>query len=1415
MIEAEHGGRMPKSLLPDLGRRFRNPRPLGQGAGGAVHAVSDGVRRRDVALKLLPAGEEPAEFRTLRQLAHPGIVRVLDVGRAPTGEAWFTMDLVAGRPLGAPPAPQEAGLALRRIAMLLDAVAVLHDRGWVHGDLKPDNVLLRADDRPVLIDFGLALAAHDTDRGLRGTLGWIAPEVIAGADASPLSDLYAVGVLAHGELCARLPFEEDANDPGLGATDRISLPLDDPRAAATAAWLCALLRRDPGLRPASARAALASLEAIAGEPLVPVEDRAARLGPTRAFRREPVIERAARALRDGALVFVVGELGSGRTTVLRELDDRLRAGGAATSGLSLGGGPGIERRTLEAFVADRGAPMPARAAAAGRNTRHASEAWQQRRAELSLHFEEAVRGTRVLLVDDLEPESLVGSVVLEALGRGEALGAVVSATPDARPALERAVTARRGGASLILSLDPLSPDDIAGWLRSALGPVRGLRPLAAWLAEATGGVPGALRRHVGALLQEGLLQSGDAEWYWDRGALDAWEHAASLDTDAQSSHDLFAQSRVAREEGDLRLATHFCRAALASADLDPVDAGALQMELGHLLRVTGDPRGAAEAFEAARGDLFAPDRAAADLWQAEARTHAGDLERALALLDGAPPDPLLEADHARVRGDALLRSGRFDEAREAAAILRARARTPAERAGAAVFSANIDILQARGGDAEQTARAALQSLPASLDGGSVGAVQVALGNALRLSGRLDEAVAPYEQALANLKKAGRLLDAARVANNLGILRYQQGDPLGAVTAWEEFRDNARRGGVALEYFNALNNLGCAYRDTGQPARARQALQEALALARDGSHTGLAMILGNLAEAEAVAGQLERAEELYRECVDVSREQQNAAEEAEAWRRLVQLRLDAGDVDDLSDLLDRARTAANDANAGLELLLVRGLVRALAIRQGDGGEALEEGHTIADQLDEAGVRFEADRLRLRLVEALAVRDRLEEAELRLDELEGRLRGVAARPELVRIDAVRRQIREATRYHLADISRHYDALQDLTLALSRERELAPLLDLILERTLDLVGEERGYVILLDDDGVPVLRASRKVGDQTISQDLAPSRSVTRRVMESRRPLVVLDVDKEDSLRSRQSVMAAGLRSVICVPILRGDDLLGVIYVDGREAVGGAAERKGSLLMACADAASVAIENARLIRALQAKNDALAIMAHELRTPIGAIIGFISEVMAGETESRDEDLELMGLVKSEAERVSHMVNQVLGMARTSADQLEWKRELVDPLELVLAATDTLRPLARQAEVVLTRDADEDVAEFVGDRDRMIQVLVNLLGNAIKFSPPGGAIHVQAQAAEGGVAIRVEDEGPGVPEDRLEAIFEAYEQAGPAGQREKGVGLGLAVSREIVRRHKGRLWAENRTGGGACFTLWLPSADPDSTSP
>jgi len=246
-----------------------------------------------------------------------------------------------------------------------------------------------------------------------------------------------------------------------------------------------------------------------------------------------------------------------------------------------------------------------------------------------------------------------------------------------------------------------------------------------------------------------------------------------------------------------------------------------------------------------------------------------------------------------------------------------------------------------------------------------------------------------------------------------------------------------------------------------------------------------------------------------------------------------------------------------------------------------------------------------------------------------------------------------------------------------------------------------------------------------------------------------------------------------------------------------------------MACADVASVAVENARLIEALKRKQDALAIMAHELRTPITSIIGFASLLLSSdEDRTPQEDGEMIGLIKSEAERVRGMVGRVLELAQMQASDAEWKHEPVDVLALVVAGVDSLRPQARQSEVRLEAFADEDLPDLLGDEERLIQVMVNLIGNALKFVPFGGRVEVRAQTRAAGALITVEDDGPGIAAERLGRIFDPWQQAGSPRMRRKGVGLGLAISQTIVQRHGGWITAENREEGGARFTFWLPAA-------
>ena len=236
---------------PTLGPRYAVLSQLGSGAGGAVWRVTDRGLGRDLAAKLLPAGDGAREFELLRRLQHPGTVRVLDMGFCEDGLPWFTMELAQGRPLGTEVAPVSPGQLAVLLARLLETIGFVHDRGWVHGDLKPDNVLAEPGAGTVtLLDFGLAMAT-DGHTDLRGTPGFIAPEVLGQTSGvSVRSDLYAVGAMGWAALTGRLPFPAEMPSPGLSVGDRLTSP--GPRAAAITAWLAGLLHQDPDLRPTSA-----------------------------------------------------------------------------------------------------------------------------------------------------------------------------------------------------------------------------------------------------------------------------------------------------------------------------------------------------------------------------------------------------------------------------------------------------------------------------------------------------------------------------------------------------------------------------------------------------------------------------------------------------------------------------------------------------------------------------------------------------------------------------------------------------------------------------------------------------------------------------------------------------------------------------------------------------------------------------------------------------------------------------------------------------------------------------------------------------------------------------------------------------------------------------------------------------------
>ncbi len=221
-------------------------------------------------------------------------------------------------------------------------------------------------------------------------------------------------------------------------------------------------------------------------------------------------------------------------------------------------------------------------------------------------------------------------------------------------------------------------------------------------------------------------------------------------------------------------------------------------------------------------------------------------------------------------------------------------------------------------------------------------------------------------------------------------------------------------------------------------------------------------------------------------------------------------------------------------------------------------------------------------------------------------------------------------------------------------------------------------------------------------------------------------------------------------------------------------------------------------------RSKEEFFARVSHEFRTPLTAMreaASLLSEEVAGALDARQR--RLVEIVRSSCERLLRLVDQILEISRRRARLRTLSRRPVALDPLVERALDSLRPQAEARRLDVTLAADGPVS-VEGDEEELTQVIVNLVGNAIKFSPEGGRVEVRVGRREGGAEIEVRDSGPGIPGDDLAHVFDRFWQARGA---EGGSGLGLAIVKSIAEAHGGSVSARSEPGAGARFTVRLPA--------
>jgi GAF domain-containing protein len=340
----------------------------------------------------------------------------------------------------------------------------------------------------------------------------------------------------------------------------------------------------------------------------------------------------------------------------------------------------------------------------------------------------------------------------------------------------------------------------------------------------------------------------------------------------------------------------------------------------------------------------------------------------------------------------------------------------------------------------------------------------------------------------------------------------------------------------------------------------------------------------------------------------------------------------------------------------------------------------------------------------------------------------------------------------------------------------------------------------------------------GELGLSVAFTPGRgSIIGRTVLERRPVQVADVLADPDYTLQEMQKKIGFRTILGVPLLRDGNPVGVIILM-RLKVQPFTDKQIELATTFADQAGIAIENVRLFEEIQDKSrqveeaskhksQFLANMSHELRTPLNAILGYTELIIDGiYGEAPDKMRTVMERVQSNGKHLLGLINDVLDLSKIEAGQLLLSIQDYSIKDVVHGVYSAVEPLASGKKLAFKIDVPANLPPARGDDRRLTQVLLNLVGNAIKFTDTG-EVAVKAAASNGAYTISVRDTGPGIAEADQAKIFDEFQQADSTQTKAKGgTGLGLSIAKRIIEMHGGKLWVESSLGAGSTFSFTVP---------
>jgi signal transduction histidine kinase len=379
--------------------------------------------------------------------------------------------------------------------------------------------------------------------------------------------------------------------------------------------------------------------------------------------------------------------------------------------------------------------------------------------------------------------------------------------------------------------------------------------------------------------------------------------------------------------------------------------------------------------------------------------------------------------------------------------------------------------------------------------------------------------------------------------------------------------------------------------------------------------------------------------------------------------------------------------------------------------------------------------------------------------------------------------------------------YKRLIEISRDLASTLELDPLLNRIIHAARDITDAEAASILLYDDTARELYFQIATNPDPMMRGMVIPMDSVAGWIVTNREPVRIGDVKKDMRFFKKVSqTLSFATKTLMGVPLITKEKVVGVLEVLNKSD-GEFSDTDEDMLTVLGAQAAIAIENTRLFQ----QSDLIAEFVHELRTPLASLSTATYLLLRPEI-SREQAEQIITNIHQETIRLNALASSFLDLARLESGRVQFNKSSFPFRPVCEECKGVMNSKAEESRISLDINIPNDMPVVQGDRDKLKQVVMNLVSNAIKYNRPGGKVSAAAGLEEGGWFFSISDTGYGIPEESLPNLFQKFYRVKGMETKAAGTGLGLSICKQIVQGHGGRIEVKSKVGEGTAFVVHIP---------